>query len=68
MMTSSLNIKQVPVWFVNISVLMLCISYIAYPLAVIVRRICLLDNFEKLSTLLGFSRDVLEGCVHIFLV
>ena len=73
MTTSSLNIKQVPVWVVNIRVQMLCFSYIAYPLPVIVRKICLFDNFEKLSTLLGFSRYILEGwargcCVHVFLV
>ena len=50
-----------------------CVSFIALPLPVIVRTICLFDNFEKLSMLLGFSRDVLEGwarvcCVHVFLV
>ena len=55
------------------SVQILCFSYTAYPLPVIVWRICLFDNFEKLSMLLGFSRDILEGwargcCVHVFLV
>ena len=48
-----------------------CVSYTAFPLPVIVWRICLVDNFEKLSMLLGFSRDILEGwvrgcCVHGF--
>ena len=52
---------------------MLCFSYVVYPLPVIVRRICLFDNFEKLSMLLGFSGDTLEGwargcCMHVFLV
>ena len=56
MTTIILNMKQVPVWVVNIRVQMFCFSYIAYPLPVIVRRICLFDNFEKLSMLLGFSR------------
>ena len=47
--------------------------FIAYHLPVIVKRICLSDNFEKLSMLLGFSRDIMEGwvrgcCVHVFLV
>ena len=70
---NSLNIKQFPVWIVNIRVQMLCLSYIAYPFPVIVRGICLFDNFEKLSTLVGLSRDILEGwargcCVHVFLV
>ena len=51
---------------------MLCFSYIAYPLPVIVREICLFDNFEKLSMLLRLSRDMLEGwarscSVHVFL-
>ena len=73
MTTSSLNKKQFPVWIVNIRVEMLCFSYIAYPLPVTVRRICLFDNFEKLSMFLGFSRDLLEAwargcCVHVFLV
>ena len=50
---------------------MLCFSFIAFSL--IVKTICLFDNFEKLSMLLGFSRDILEGwarvcCVHVFLV
>ena len=36
-------------------------------------NICLFDNFKKLSTCLGFSRDILEEwarvcCVHVFLV
>ena len=55
-----------------------CVLFIALPLPVIVRMICLFDSFEKfekfekLSMLLGFSRDVLEGwgkvfCVHVFL-
>ena len=49
------------------------IFFIACPLPVIVRRICRFENFEKLSLLLGFSRDILEGwarvcCVHVFLV
>ena len=48
-------------------------SYIAFPLVVIIKTICLFDNFEKLSTLLGFSRDILEEwasvcCLHVFLV
>ena len=52
---------------------MLRFSYIACPLPVIVRGICLFDNFEKLSMLLGLSRDILAGwargcCVHVFLV
>ena len=52
---------------------MLCFSYIAYPLPVIVRGVCLFDNFEKLSMLLGLSTDILEGwargcCLHVFLV
>ena len=73
MTTSSLNIKQFPMWVVNIRVQMLCFSYTAYPLPVIVRTICLFDNFEKLSMLLGFSRDILEGwargcCMRVFLV
>ena len=73
MTTSSLNIEQFPFWVVNIRVQMLCFSYIAYPLPVIVRRICLFDNYEKLSMLHEFSREVLEGwarscCVHVFLV
>ena len=47
--------------------------YIAYPLPVLVRGICVFDNFEKLLMLLGLSRDILEGwargcCVHVFLV
>ena len=50
-----------------------CVFFIALPLSVIVRTICLLDNFEKFSMLLGFWRDVLEGwarvcCIHVFLV
>ena len=73
MTTGSLNIKQFPVSVVNIHVQMLCFSYIAYLLPVLGRRICLFDNFEKLSMLLGFSRDILEWwargcCVHVFLV
>ena len=49
------------------------IFFIVHPLPVIVRRICLFENFEKLTLLLGFLRDKLEGwargcCVHIFLV
>ena len=52
---------------------MLSFSYIVYPLPIIVRGICLFDNFEKLSMLLGLSRDILEEwvkgcCVHVFLV
>ena len=52
---------------------MLCFSYVAVPLQIIVKMICLFDNFEKLSMLLGFSRYILEGwakvcCVHVFLV
>ena len=47
--------------------------FIGCPLPVIVRRICLFENFEKLSLLLGFLDDILEGwargcCVHVFLV
>ena len=47
--------------------------FIACPLPFIVRRICLFENFEKLSLLLWFLRDILERwargcCVHIFLV
>ena len=73
MTTSSLNIQQFPVWVVNIRVQMLCFSNIAHPLPVIVRKISLFDNFEKLSMLLGFWRDILEGWargsgVHVFLV
>ena len=50
-----------------------CVFFIAFPLPVIVRTICLFDNFEKLSILFGFSRDILEGwarvCfVHVFLL
>ena len=56
--TSSLNIKQVPIWVVNIPVQMFRFSYIAYPLPVIVWRICLFNSFEKLSMLLGFLRYV----------
>ena len=56
-----------------VSVQILCFSYTAYPLPVIVCRICLFDNFEKLSMLVGFSRDILKGwargcCVHVILV
>ena len=52
---------------------MLCFSYTAYPLPVKVCWICFFDNFEKLSMLVGFSRDLLEGwargcCVHVILV
>ena len=64
---NSLNIKQFPLWVVNIRVQMLCFSYIAYPLPVIVRRICLFDNFEKLSMLLGlkgYIGRVGEGLLH----
>ena len=48
-------------------------SFSALPLPVIVRTICLFDNFEKLSTLLEFSRNILEGwaricCVQVFLL
>ena len=73
MTTNGLNIKQFPAWVVNIRVQMLCFSYIAYPLPVIVRGICLFDNFEKLSMSFGLSRDILErwarGCyVDVFLV
>ena len=53
MTTNNLNIKPFPVWVVNIRVEMLCFSYIAYPLPVIARGICLFDNFEKLSMLFG---------------
>ena len=35
--------------------------FIACPLPVIVRRICLLENFENLSLLPGFSRDFFGG-------
>ena len=47
--------------------------FIAFTLLVIVRTICLFDNFEKLSVLLGFSSDIMEGwarvcCAHVFLV
>ena len=38
-----------------------CGFFIAFTLLVIVRTICLFHSFEKLSILLGFSRDVLEG-------
>ena len=44
-MMNSLNIKQFPVWVVNSRGQMLCFSYIAYPLPVILRRICLFYNF-----------------------
>ena len=72
MTTSSLNVKWFPVWVVNICGQILCF-FIALPLPVIVRTICLFDNFEKLSMLLGFSRDILEGwarvcCAHVLLV
>ena len=60
MTTSSLNIKQFSVWVVNICGHMLCFSYIAFPLLVVVRTIRLFDNFNKLSMLHGFSRDLLE--------
>ena len=43
------------------------IFFIACPLPVIVRRICLFENFEKLSLLLGFLRyigRVGEGLLH----
>ena len=58
---------------VNIRGQMLSFCYIAFPLLAIVRTICLFVNFEKLSILLGFSRDIVEGwarvcCVHVFLV
>ena len=58
---------------VNIRGQMLGFCYIAFPFLAIVRTICLLDNFEKLSMLLGFLRDTVEGwarvcCVHVFLV
>ena len=59
MTTSSLNIKQFSV-SVNICGHMLCFSYIAFPLLVVVRTIRLFDNFNKLSMLHGFSRDLLE--------
>ena len=50
-----------------------CVFFIALPLRIIVKTIGLFDNFEKLSMLHWFSRDVLEGwarvcCVHAFLV
>ena len=61
MTTSSSNTKQFPVWVINIRGLMLCFSYIACLLQVIVRTICPFENFEKLSMLLGFSRDILQG-------
>ena len=32
--------------------------FIAFTLPVIVRKICLIDNLEKLSTLLGFWGDI----------
>ena len=35
-------------------------SFTAFPHPVIVMTICLYDNFEKLCTLLGFSRDISE--------
>ena len=52
---------------------MLCFCYVAFRLLDIVMTICLFDNVEKLSMLLGFSRDIVEGwarvcCVHVFLV
>ena len=73
MTANSLNIKQFPVRIVNIRVQMLSFSYIAYRLPVIVRGICLFDNFEKLSMSLGLSEDILAGwargcCVHVLLV
>ena len=39
---------------------MLCFSYIAFPLLLVVRTICLFDNFNKLSMLHGFSKDLFE--------
>ena len=50
-----------------------CVFFIALSLPVVVRTICLVDNFEKFSMLLGFSRYVLERwarvcCVNVFLV
>ena len=73
MTKNSLNIKQFPVWVLNIRVQMLSFSYIAYPLSVIVRGICLFDNFEKLSMLLRLSKDILAWwargcCENVFLV
>ena len=61
MTLSSLNMKQFPVCVVNIRVQMLRFSYIACPLRVIFRRICVFDNFKKLLMLLGFLGDILEG-------
>ena len=50
---------------------MFCFPYTAYPLPVTV-WICVFDNFEQLSMLFGFLREILEGwargCVHVFLV
>ena len=73
MMLNRLNKKQFPVWFVNICVCKCCVFLILHVLPAIVRGICLFDNFEKLSMLLGVLRDILEGwargsCVHVFLV
>ena len=50
-----------------------CFSFTVFSFPLMVRKICLFDNFEKLFTLLVFSRDILEGwarvcCVHVFLV
>ena len=57
-MTSSLNIKSFPDCVVNIRGETLCFVYIALPLLAIARMISIFDNFETLSMLFGFSRDI----------
>ena len=72
MTTSSLNIKQFPVLVVNIRVQMLCFYWIPSS-SYDKEDLFFFNNFEKLSMLLGFSRDILDGwvrncCAHVFLV
>ena len=38
-----------------------CFFLIVFTLPIIVRTICLFDNFEKLAILMEFSRDTLKG-------
>ena len=68
MTTSSLNIKSCLFLVSNICGQMLFFFYCIFS-----STICLFDNFEKLSTLVVFLRDILEGLwrdfyVHVFLV
>ena len=70
MTTNSLNIKQFPVWVVNIRVQMLCFSYVAYLFPIIVREICLLTILKNYYCYLD-SWEILVGwakgcCVHVF--